>query len=230
MNLNKKIDLKAAKKQFSKTKRVQIPDILDPAAAETLNSVLVEKTAWMLNYNLGSEVIWREMQEFRSMTSRSVKKIVNKMYEAASTGGFQFVRHGRGEDQNPVNTLPLDPGLIDAFKFLKSKEMTDFLKKVTGKSVNLKTVEAQWYKPENFQTRGSDMPEATLGFVLLMAKNWVADWGGNTYFYDDEGGISEIFVPKFNSLEIFEGKAPRSITDVSQFSKDYRVSIAGSYS
>lgn len=230
MNLNKKIDLKAAKKQFSKTRRVQIPDILDPAAAETLNSVLVDKTAWMLNYNLGSEVIWREMQEFRSMTSRSVKKIVNKMYEAASTGGFQFVRHGRGEDQNPVNTLPLDPGLIDAFKFLKSKEMTDFLKKVTGKPVKLKTVEAQWYKPENFQTRGSDMPEATLGFVLLMAKNWVADWGGNTYFYDDEGRISEIFVPKFNSLEIFEGKAPRSITDVSQFSKDYRVSIAGSYS
>lgn len=230
MNLNKKIDIKAAKKQFSKTRRVQIPDILDPAAAETLHSVLVEKTAWMLKYNLGEEIVWREMQEFRSMTSRSVKKIVNKMYEAASTGGFQFVRHGRGEDQNPANTLPLDPGLIEAFKFLDSKEMTDFLKKVTGKSVNLKTVEAQWYKPENFQTRGSDMPEATLGFVLLMAKNWVADWGGNTYFYDDEGRISEIFVPKFNSLEIFEGKAPRSITDVSQFSKDYRVSIAGSYS
>ena len=98
------------------------------------------------------------------------------------------------------------------------------------KSVNLKTVEAQWYKPENFQTRGSDMPEATLGFVLLMAKNWVADWCGNTYFYDDEGGISEIFVPKFNSLEIFEGKAPRSITDVAQYSTEYRVSIAGSYS
>lgn len=230
MNLNKKIDIKAAKKQFSKTRRVQIPDILDPAAAKTLNSVLVDKTAWMLNYNLGSEVIWREMQEFRSMTSRSVKKIVNKMYETASTGGFQFVRHGRGEDQNPANTLPLDPGLIDAFKFLDSKEMTDFLKKVTGKSVKLKTVEAQWYKPENFQTRGSDMPEATLGFVLLMAKNWVADWGGNTYFYDDEGGISEIFVPKFNSLEIFEGKAPRSITDVAQYSTEYRVSIAGSYS
>ncbi len=230
MNLNKKIDIKAAKKRFSKTGRVQIPDILDPAAAETVHSVLVDKTAWMLTYNLGSEVIWREMQEFRSMTSRSVKKIVNKMYEAASTGGFQFVRHGRGEVQDPANTLPLDAGLIDAFKFLESKEMTDFLKKVTGKSVNLKTVEAQWYKPENFQTRGSDMPEATLGFVLLMAKNWVADWGGNTYFYDDEGGISEIFVPKFNSLEIFEGKAPRSITDVAQYSTEYRVSIAGSYS
>jgi len=170
------------------------------------------------------------MQEFKSMTSRSVKKIVNKMYAAASTGGFQFVRHGRGEVQNPANTLPLNPGLVDAFKFLDSKEMTGFLKKVTGKSVKLKTVEAQWYKSENFQTRGSDMPEATLGVVLLMAKNWVADWGGNTYFYDDKGEISEIFVPKFNSLEIFEGKAPRSITDVVQYSTEYRVSIAGSYS
>jgi len=47
MKLNKKIDIKAAKKRFSKTGRVQIPDILEPAAAEMVHSVLVDKTAWM---------------------------------------------------------------------------------------------------------------------------------------------------------------------------------------
>ena len=230
MKLNSKIDVRAAKKRFSKTGRVQITDILDVPSAEKLHGILVDKTAWMLNYNLGDEVVCRELQDFRSMTTRSVKKILNQMYEAASTGAFQYVRHSRGVKPDPVNCLPIDPGLIEYFDFLESKDVTDLIKKITGKAVTLTGVAAQWYKPENFQTKGSDTPEETLGFALILAKSWVADWGGNTIFYDDDGTISEVFVPAYNSLELFDGKTHRSISDITNFSREFRVSVAGSYS
>lgn len=229
MKLNPKLDTKKLAKEFSGAGRVQITDFLDAAAAEALHTVLAERTGWLVTFNNGEKVVWKEIREFSTMTGRRLKEMVNRIYGNAAAGKFQYIRHARPEDQNPASIRPLDPGLIEAFKFLKSKNIAGFLKNVTGLSVKSATPEAQWYKNDNFQTRGSDGPGAALGFSLSLSKNWNPDWGGNTFVYDDAGGVAEVFVPAFNSLELYDARVARSITSVTTLAREHRLSITGTF-
>jgi SM-20-related protein len=66
-----------------------------------------------------------------------------------------------------------------------------------------------------------------VAFVLGFSRNWKADWGGLTLFYDDGGNVTGAFVPAFNSLTMFRVPVYHSVTYVTPFAREVRYSITG---
>lgn len=232
ITLNKTLDAKKLAASFAKTKRLQIPNFLAPAAAENIHTILVQKTVWLLTFNDGDKTVWKDVKEFKTIVGRRLRTMINTIYGNATAGRFQYFRYARGLDEDPLNIRPLNPGLTEMLQFLDSKTMTGFLTALTGKAVKDAATEAQWYRNDNFQTTGTGEVKGqkrVLGFALNLSKNWNADWGGNTLFSDAGGKIVETYVPQFNSLEVFEVPTAHSVSSVTGFAGEFRLSIAGYY-
>ncbi|MCH7806445.1 MAG: hypothetical protein IH995_04800 [Proteobacteria bacterium] len=233
ITLNKNLDPKQLAKAYQEKERLQIPDFLEASEAGRLFEALTLKTPWQITYNDGQKAIWLDVKELETKIGRRIREMTNLIFGNAAKGDFQYIRYARLLKENQTGMRPLDPVLVEAYDFLNGKEMRGFIKAVTGKSIKKTDAEAHWYKNDNFQTRGTGAEmgnKRDIGFSLTLARNWSADWGGNTYFYDQDGNVGEVFVPQFNTLEIFEIPASYSISMVTHYAGDFRVSITGAFS
>jgi len=233
ITLNKKLDAKQLAKTFKETGRLQIHDFLDPKAAEEIYTALTVNTPWQITYNQGKKANWINLKDLEAKIGRRLREMTETIFNAAAKGEFQYVRYGRLLKENQTGMLPLDQVLVDTYDFFNSKEMNGFIKAVTGAAVKEADAEAHWYQNDNFQSKGDGLEaggKPLVGFCLNMARDWLPDWGGTTFFYDQDGGVEEVFVPRFNSLELFALPASHSITLVAPFASKFRVSISGTFS
>ena len=232
ITLNKNLDAKQLAKAYKEKKRLQIPDFLDAAAADKIYQGLTVNTPWQITHNDGKRANWLDVKDLEAKIGRRIREMTNLIFSSAAKGDFQYVRYARLLKENQTGMRPLDPTLVETYDFLNGKDVSGFIKAVTGKAIKKADAEAHWYQNDNFQTRGTGAERGgkpAIGFSLTLAKNWSADWGGNTYFYDQDSNIEEVFVPRFNALEIFEIPASYSISLVAPFTTGFRVSITGAF-
>jgi Rps23 Pro-64 3,4-dihydroxylase Tpa1-like proline 4-hydroxylase len=233
ITLNKNLDTKQLAKAYKGKKRLQIPDFLEASEADQLYEVLTLKTPWQITYNDGKKAIWIDVKEMENKIGRRIREMTNLIFGNATKGDFQYIRYARLLKENQTGMRPLDPVLVEIYDFLNGKDVSGFIKAVTGKSIKEADAEAHWYNNDNFQTVGDGVhlsAKASIGFTLNLAKNWRADWGGITLFTGQDQHIAEVFIPKFNSLEIFEIPTNHFISMVTHYAGDFRISIAGSFS
>jgi len=233
ITLSKKLDTKKLAKAFKETGRLQIPDFLEPKAAEEVFSALTLKTPWQITYNEGKRAKWLDPKDVEVKIGRRIREMTNMIFESAAKGDFQYVRNARLLKENQTGMRPLEQTLVDAYDFLTGKEILGLIKAVTGAAVKRADAEAHWYQNDHFQSRGDGREtggKPLVGFSLNMARDWLAEWGGNTFFYGKGGDIEEVFVPAFNTLEIFSIPASHSIGLVAPFAQKFRVSITGTFS
>jgi len=232
MTLNKNLDTKALAKAYKVNKRLQIPDFLETATADKIYQVLTTKTPWQFSYNDGKKALWQDPKEFEMKIGRRLREMTANIFEAAAGGKFQYVRFARPLGENQTGMKPLDPALVDVYDFLNGKEVKAFVKAVTGKTVKEADAEVHWYQNDHFQTCGNGTErgkKSGIGFSLNLAWDWTADWGGNTLFYDQTGNVEELFIPGYNSLEIFEIPTTHSISTVATYAPSHRLSITGAF-
>lgn len=231
IKLNPSLDAEKLAQEFAHTKRIQIRDFFTPEAAEEIYKTLVEDTQWLVGYrDQGADYLKLE-SDLQALGPENLQALHARVIQGARDEfGFIYccypLMDERLKQANP------DLFLYKVVDFINSKPLIDFIKTVTAKADLVRTdAQATWYRRQQFLTLHNDYEPVDTGkrvaYVLSFAKDWKPDWGGFLQFYDEDGNITNGFMPRFNSIAMFATPQNHSVSYVTPFSANRRLAITG---
>jgi Rps23 Pro-64 3,4-dihydroxylase Tpa1-like proline 4-hydroxylase len=217
--------------RYGARKRLQIPGILQLPAAERLHRCLTHETPWGVVYNDGGRVVQVMAEQLRGLPQQEGARLVTGAIERAKTG-FQFLYHFY--PMLSSYQAGRDPGLFlhEVLKALNAEPVLEFVRLVSGIATLAKAdAQATLYAPGHFLTRHNDAADAALkrrvAYVLSMTKDWHPDYGALLQFYDDQNGVTDVFVPRFNTLSLFTVPQMHAVSYTAPFAPIGRFAITG---
>jgi SM-20-related protein len=217
--------------RYRERKRLQIPDILEPAAAARLHQCLTRETPWGIVYNEGGRVVQVMAEQLRGLPQQDGARLVTGAIERAKTG-FQFLYHFY--PMLSSYQAGRDPGLFlhEVLKAINTEPFLDFVRRVSGIPTLAKAdAQATLYAPGHFLTRHNDAADAALkrrvAYVLGMTRDWHPDYGALLQFYDDANAVTDVFVPRFNALSLFTVPQMHAVTYTAPFAPIGRFAVTG---
>ena len=229
--LNPDLDTKALAAEFEKDGRIRIENILTPGVAERVRAYCLTDVPFETIYYLDGENHVSPVEEMARMDPSQQHEFQTKIIKAAGQGvGFVYCGYMIGRAQKNVASERLRY-LHSIFEFLNGREMLDFVCKVSDRD-DLLSADAQYtrYTAGQFLTRHRDdvsSEERRLAYVLAFSKDWHPDWGGLLQFYEDDGTPRDAWSPKFNSMSLFDIRHVHSVTYVTPFALNPRLSLTG---
>ena len=229
--LNPDLNIAALESAFAEDDRVRIENILDPEVAEQMRAICLSEVPFeFISYVDGKNVVIPP-EEMRNLAPAQLQEFQRGMMQAASDGvgffynGYLMVRATRDSASDGMKFLH------GVFDFLNSDEMLRLIMRVTGRD-DLLSADAQFtrYTPGQFLTRHRDdieVEKRKLAYVISLSKNWHPDWGGLLQFFDDDGVPRDSWAPMFNSMTLFDVRHVHSVTYVTPFAREPRLSLTG---
>ena len=229
--LNPDLDEVGLRERFDATSRVQIKDALHPDTAERLYSCLTQEMPWLLAYNEDRAPKYLQPAEMASMGPQQLNALMQQIFQNAARG-FQFVyldfpvsgtAHIEGQPRFYTH---------DVLDFLNGEIFRGLVSRITGVAGDLEVdAHATCYQSGHFLTNHNDVTDPTdtreLAYVINMTKDWRADWGGKTEFFDENENVIESFVPTFNTITMFKVPQPHAVSFVVPFCQSRRVAMTG---
>jgi SM-20-related protein len=231
--INPALDRRALAGEFARKRRIQIRDVLTPATANEVRSILARSTPWTTAWQAGADgphVI--RHHELARLAPDTHVKIGGKLAAAAGGGEYAFLYSsypmvdaylGKWNEGGPHDLL---------LEYVNDAAFLDLAREVAGMPDLVKAdAQATLYAPGHFLALHNDSHVAEgwrLAYVLNMTLGeWRPDWGGYLMFYDDEGDVVAGFKPRFNTLNIFAVPQKHNVTYVPPFSPVGRFAITG---
>lgn len=230
--INSKLDTAALAKTYKAEGRVQIRDFLEAASADEMYASIHENVIWDWAYFEGTERKTLNGRGMKEMIARRQSELMHKIYLQARTDYQQLLFECRLDEDASVQSTK-DPAKVSTIaEFLLSDEFGAAMNAVTGSkdAKGIDDIHATWTNRDHFRNdtgTAPDKPESGAMFMLDLAKDWRANWGGAMMFPNDDGGIDECWVPSFNSLSIIAAPARHAITYVTSYSEGFRLSVWG---
>ena len=227
--INNAIDLNRYRQQLVQRTRVQIPDFLQPEAAEAIHRCLREDTPWALAERSGGVSRTVDAATYAAMPEAERRALLEKAY-AAARAGFQF-----SYDSYMIVRAVKEgwtPNLLHAvLEFLNSPEFLNFARRLTGEpGINAVTAQGTRYRAGQFLTRHEDQ-EVNEGrvcaFVINLSTDWDSDWGGLLQFHDENKRLIDTFVPYWNTLSLFRVPQAHTVSLVSPWAGSDRLAVTG---
>lgn len=221
--------MKAASKTFKREGKILIPNILSDDSAVSLTEYLLGREEWNLvfrsqakHYDISAngfeELPEKEQNEFKQAIYGSAQNDFGYMYKNYPI--FDLVETGNCEKQ-----------LEGFLSFLNSEAVLSTIGRITGlENIEYADAQATRYEPGHFLTSHDDKvpgKNRLAAFVFNLTSSWSPDWGGNLQFYEDDQSVSDVFVPRFNSLSLFLVGNKHGVSVVSPFAKRPRMAITG---
>ena len=223
------LDPEQLHKEFARKNRILIRNALNEEVAENVLQSLDLDIPWQMAYmENGSPCAFS--QEQQAGMSDEQWEVIQKKITALGAREFQFC-YGHysvtGWNQEQCRA----EAYVNTFReFLKSDQFFDFARTVTGMP-ELRNIEilAARYTGGDFLMMHDDTQKAErrVAFVFNLSKDWNVDWGGLTHFLDHDGGVTDTYVPTYNSLVIFAIPVPHLVSYVMPFAPRPRYSITG---
>jgi Rps23 Pro-64 3,4-dihydroxylase Tpa1-like proline 4-hydroxylase len=228
--INNDLDFEGYRIDLAKQTRVQIPDFLQLPAAERLRSCLQNEVPWSLAERSDGTPKTIAADDYAVMDSQARAAILQKAYVRAKTE-FQFCY----ESYMMVKAAKegRDPGLIlhAILEFLNSEEFIGFARWLANDPrISHASAQATRYRPGHFLTRHQDKEkneDRAYAYVINLTKNWQADWGGLLQFENDQGDVTQTFVPHWNSLSLFKVPQSHTVSLVAPYATEDRLAITG---
>lgn len=232
LKLNPDLDLDALAAEYREKQFVQVKGIFSEETAAGIERILREQMPWRLIYVDGERGVGQlsredanrlgpaEMQRRMDNIMRLATRNIGYCYK-----GYQMSHALRDQTESghPIHAITA---------FLGSREWLDFGEKVIGVSP-LTQIDAQatLFDAGSFLTRHIDegsQNERRAAYTLSFCRNWQTDWGGLLQFIDRETtDVTSAWVPRWNTLTIFDGRKVHAVSPVSAFAGDGRYSIVG---
>jgi len=230
LEINPVHDLSALGQTLQQRGRLQVSDFFTPETAEYLHRLLVENKNWNLAYNEGNQFYESSMSQLQTLPPLKKQQFMQSIYNRARTQ-FQYVFYQYYITQAiELNEQPGHP-MHRMHEFMNSGDVLDFMRKLTGEQAIRKADSyASMYLPGHFLTTHDDRHDKhdrVAAYVFSMNKTWERNWGGHLAFFDDDGNISEAFIPSYNTLNIFLIPQLHSVQLVAPFAAANRTSYLG---
>lgn len=233
--LNPDLDRAALAQAFRLSRRLQIPDILTPDAAQELRHVLAHQTEWGMALQAGAQGKPRGFRaaELRDRATAQEAIELGKATDRAAASGDYAYRALRYSIVEAVQGgwAPGGPHEI-LLEHLNAEPFLGLMRDVTGITELAKAdAHASCFAAQHFLGKHTDSHVAEgwrVAYVLNMTiDDWHPDWGGYLVFYDDEGNVEQGFRPRFNTLNLFLVPQAHAVTYVPPFAPKGRYAISG---
>ncbi len=228
--LSPSLDIDKLAHEYRTDQRIRIMNVLQPELAQELQSLY--NTAIPFEHMMSVQGQNRALtaSEMAAMSEPARRELQETLVRQAGEGvGFLYggYRLTEGRARNIEALAPLQ----QFFDYLNSDDMLNFIRKVTGeKAVVGADGHATQYTPGNFLTRHRDDPigeQRRLAYVFSFSKSWHPDWGGLLQFFQEDGTPRDAWAPQFNSLSLFNVRHIHSVTYVTPFAREPRLSMTG---
>jgi SM-20-related protein len=229
--LNPNLDIDALASEYALDDRLRIENLLDPDFAERLHAACRDDVPYEYICHVDGQNVVIPEDELRGLSPKDQQELQNNLLEAASDGvgffysGYQMRRAQIDADDDKLAFLH------QMFDFVNSEEMLSFIAAISGRS-DLNSADAHYtrYTPGQFLTRHKDditTEGRRIAYVMGFSKDWHPDWGGLLHFYEDDGRGRDFWIPAFNSLSLFDVRHVHSVSYVTPFAKQQRLSLTG---
>lgn len=227
--LDPAIDAEALARDYALTGRISIDGWLGDDGAARLRAHLIERADWMLVMNAGENVYEMSRGAAATLTPEQREMLELKIGESA-VRGFQY-RYESIRVPDAPEARVASGSLLDAFgTFMASEPVLAQLRHITGHDLDFADAQATAYGAGHFLTRHDDDVSGKgrrAAYVLGLAPDWRAEWGGLLLFHRGDSEIDHGFVPAFNSLRLFRVPAVHSVSCVWPFAPEPRLSVTG---
>jgi Rps23 Pro-64 3,4-dihydroxylase Tpa1-like proline 4-hydroxylase len=228
--LNPALERKALAEEFERDQRICIDDILRVEVAERVRAICAEKVSFDYVYFLDGAVRLSSEQQMAAFDPEKKARISQALMRNATHGiGYLYCGYVMNESRAGAgNDLDF---LYEVFRFLNSPAMLGFIEDITGKC-DLVRADAQYtrYSAGQYLTRHRDDIEGKtrrLAYVFGFTRRWHPDWGGLLQFYEADGTPRDAWMPAFNRLSLFDIRHVHSVTYVTPFAGEARLSLTG---
>lgn len=228
--LNQHLDLKTIAKAFRIDKRVMIHNFLNHAIAERMHNGCKDIVPYASHYVLDNKYQSKTRAELAALSPQESKRI-NQQIMTSANKGIGFVYEGYLKTRR-IETVNIELQFLhDMFDYICSEDVIQTIKQITGNH-NIRGAEPQYtrFTPGQFLTRHLDIIPGKgrlYAFVLGLTKVWHPDWGGLLQFYQKDGTPRDAWIPQFNVLSIFDVSHVHSVTYVTPFASEPRLSMTG---
>lgn len=229
LRLNPALNPEDFSSAYANEKFVQIPDVFEADTAVAITNAF-QQIPWRLcYYDPEQGTIQLTQDEIQKIGQQGMAERMQKVMALASRNHgycyntFHLTRGADATQNHPIHQLT---------DFLQSREFLDFGEKLIGHS-RLTQVDAHatLYTRGSFLTRHVDEGfnhERRAAFTLSFCENWQTDWGGLLMFLDKQTtDVTSAWVPRFNTLTVFDGLKVHSVSPISAFAGAGRYSVAG---
>ena len=228
--LNPKLDADRLAREYARTRRLHIPELLEGEGAERLYRHLKDRDDWRLVINDGEKLFELDRAAQGSLTPEASEKLELAVYRSARAG-FQF-RFETIRVPDSAHQRAEDATLLSEFaRFLSSPPTLDFLKRITHcPAISVADAQATAYGPGHFLTGHDDDvggKNRLAAYVVNLTPAWRPEWGGLLMFHGAEGGIEDALVPRFNALNIFQVPQLHSVSYVAPYVPRRRYAVTG---
>lgn len=225
------IDIERWRAELQAQGRVQIPDYLQPSAAQRLRDCLQREVPWTLAIRDEAGPRTVPAADYAALDPDAVDALLRTTAEGARGGAYRFAY----DSYMMVSAYKegRDPGLLlhRVLEFFNPPDYLAFVRALTADAgIRRANAQATRYRPGHFlrHHNDSDVEEGRrFAYVLNLSQAWHADWGGLLQFIGPEGQVEETFLPRWNSLSLFRVPAGHAVSLVSPWADADRLAITG---
>lgn len=229
-SFGKHFDRDGLARAYRDTGRIEITDFIAPEQALALRRHLLEREDWALVVN-GGDQVYDIPREIAANFTADQRREFEAGLSASARAGFQFCYESiRVPD--PPGEREKRGTLLDHFvAFMASPDVSALFNAILGTDdIVFADGQATAYGPGHFLTRHDDDvagKNRVAAYVLGLAPDWRAEWGGLLMFHRADGNIAEAFTPMMGTLRLFRVPTPHSVSYVTPFAPEPRLSVTG---
>lgn len=228
--LNPALDRDALAARYRHDQRICIDGILRPEVAERIRCLCAHEVEFDYVYYLdGANCVCSAGEMAAADAAAGERRSAALMHNATRGVGFLYRSYMPERHRSAAGTaLSL---LFELSDYLTSPEMLEFIRTVSGRR-DLVRADAQYtrYDSGHYLTRHCDDVEGQarrLAYVIGFTRRWHPDWGGLLQFYEDDGAPRDAWMPAFNRLALFDTRHLHSVSYVTPFAGEPRLSLTG---
>ncbi|KAF1724218.1 2OG-Fe(II) oxygenase [Pseudoxanthomonas japonensis] len=227
--INNDLRIESYRARLDATGRVQIPEFLQDASAQRLRDCLQHEVPWEPAQRSDRPPLLPAEARALSPAQQDRARLMEALRRATTGFEFHFDRfkmiEARRDGLHPELLLHV---VVD---FLNSPDFIAFTHTLTGDTgIRMVSAMAVRYRPGHFLRLHDDKSheeERAFAYVINLARNWEADWGGLLQFVDSRQNVVETFTPHWNSLSLFRVPQGHQVSQVAPWAGDHRYSITG---
>lgn len=232
IRLNPNLDIDAIAATYTKTRFVQVRDVFAPETANEISNILRKQIPWRLIYaDPEKGVVELTQEEAKSLGPQEMQARMAAIM-ARATRNYGYCYNGFHMTNARRDGTDADLAIRKVTQFLSGPEFLQLGARIIGvPGITQLEAQATLFTPGSFLTRHIDdgsNNERRAAYTLSFCPNWQTDWGGLLQLINQQTtDVLSAWVPRFNTLSIFDGTQVHAVSPVSAFAGDGRYSIVG---